>query len=73
MVEAGESIDPREVFETDGWICGVCREPVDPALEWPDPRSASVDHIRPIARGGAHVRANVQCTHLACNILKSAS
>jgi len=32
--------------------------------------SASLDHILPFAAGGAHLKANVQCSHLRCNIRK---
>lgn len=64
-------LDRLEVFASCGWVCSLCSEHVDPALEWPDLRSASIDHIIPIAAGGLHVRENVQLAHLACNIAKS--
>lgn len=66
-----EEFDPREVFERDGWICGVCGDLVDPSLKYPDPRSKSLDHVVPIARGGTHSSENAQLAHLRCNILKS--
>lgn len=59
-----------EIFKRDGWRCGLCGEPVDPSLCHPDPMSASLDHVHPIAKGGGHVRANVQCAHLRCNLSK---
>lgn len=65
-----EVFDSREVFDRDGWVCGICRDPVDPVITWPDPRSASLDHILPVARGGPHTRANCQCSHLGCNARK---
>lgn len=61
-----------EIFERDGWRCRICGEGVDRALSWPDPGSASLDHIVPIAKGGQHTRANVQCAHLGCNSAKGA-
>lgn len=60
-----------EVFERDDWLCGLCGEPVDKDLAWPDPMSASLDHITPLSRGGAHTLDNVQLAHLACNIRKN--
>ena len=60
-----------EVFERDDWLCGLCGEPVDKDLAWPDPMSASLDHIIPLSRGGAHTLDNVQLAHLACNIRKN--
>jgi hypothetical protein len=70
QASAGERFAPIEVFERDGWTCGPCMRPVDPAIAWPDPMSASVDHIVPLSRGGAHALANVQCAHLGCNSSK---
>lgn len=61
-----------EVFERDGWVCGICDGPVDRELRWPDPWSPSLDHIVPMARGGQHLLENVQCAHLRCNISKGA-
>ena len=69
---AAESINHREVYERDGWMCGLCAEPVDGSLAWPDPRSASLDHVTPLSLGGAHVLANVQLAHLGCNVEKGA-
>lgn len=60
-----------EVFERDDWLCGLCGEPVDKDLAWPDPMSASLDHIIPLSRGGAHTLDNVQLAHLVCNIRKN--
>jgi 5-methylcytosine-specific restriction endonuclease McrA len=67
----GESIVPGEVFERDGWICGLCDESVDPALKYPDLMSASLDHVVPVSLHGDHSMANVQCAHLSCNLSKN--
>ena len=64
------AFNPVNIFERDGWVCGICREAVDAALEWPDPRSASLDHVVPLTKGGAHSPDNAQCAHLACNVSK---
>jgi 5-methylcytosine-specific restriction endonuclease McrA len=68
-----EVFDRREVFERDGWRCGLCGEPIDKGIAWPDPMSASLDHVVPISRGGKHSRANAQAAHLTCNVHKGAS
>lgn len=52
--------------------CGLCRQPVDPDLQYPEPMSKSIDHIVPLARGGTHEQANVQLAHLVCNNRKGA-
>lgn len=67
-----ESFARTDIFERDGWICGLCNEEIDQWLGWPDPMSASLDHIVPLSQGGAHSRANTQATHLRCNIAKGA-
>lgn len=68
-----ERFDAHEIYERDAWMCGLCQQPVDPAVLFPDHMSASLDHIVPIARGGSHTRANVQCAHWICNSHKSDS
>ena len=67
---AGERIVSRQVFERDGWRCGCCGKRVNPNLAWPHPKSASLDHIVPLSKGGTHTLANVQCAHLDCNTKK---
>lgn len=65
-----ESIDRDEIGGRDGWRCGLCGKRVDRRLTWPNPRSASLDHIVPLSRGGKHDRQNVQISHLSCNVAK---
>lgn len=62
-----ERVEPCEVFEADGWVCGICQEPVDRNLPWPDPLSPSLDHVVPLSRGGRHAKDNVRLAHLICN------
>ena len=61
-----------EIFERDGWMCGLCQESIDSEIRWPDPLSVSLDHVIPVSKGGAHTRQNVQAAHLKCNLEKSA-
>lgn len=63
-----ERFDPQEIYERDGWICGICDGPVDRSARHPDPRSVSLDHIVPVSLYGHHVRENVRCAHLGCNV-----
>lgn len=67
-----EPIVNAEIFERDGWVCQLCDAPVDRLLNYPDPGSASLDHILPLSRGGHHIRSNVQLAHLFCNLSKGA-
>lgn len=61
-----------EIASRDGWRCGLCNDPVDRALRYPDPKSPSLDHVIPLAKGGGHTRGNAQLAHLRCNIAKGA-
>lgn len=67
---AVESFMREEIYERDGWYCGLCRLKVHKSRRWPDPRSASLDHIIPLSLGGNHTRTNVQLAHLGCNTAK---
>lgn len=49
----------------DSWRCGICRERIT------DRTQASIDHIVPLSRGGAHELANVHIAHKHCNYAKN--
>lgn len=59
-----------EVFERDKWVCRICEEEIDQKLKYPNPLSASLDHIVPLSKDGLHVLENVQAAHLVCNVRK---
>jgi 5-methylcytosine-specific restriction endonuclease McrA len=65
-----ESIDRDAIGDRDLWVCGLCVKPVDNSLSYPDPWSASLDHVEPLSLGGRHVPSNVQIAHLTCNVTK---
>lgn len=64
----GEPMSIREVAERNGWRCHLCRRKVSAALQWPHPRSASRDHLIPVADGGTNDPANLALAHLSCNV-----
>lgn len=66
-----QSVSPAKVYERDGWVCGICLDPVDKDLKYPDPKSASLDHIFPLSKGGHHTYENTQLGHLDCNVRKN--
>lgn len=64
-----ERYEDRAIFDRDGWRCQLCGgrlggQPV------PHPKAPTIDHIVPIARGGADTPANVQAAHFLCNSRK---
>ncbi|WP_371874733.1 HNH endonuclease [Streptomyces fulvorobeus] len=58
------------MFIRDAWTCSLCKGPVDASAAWPAPESASVDHVKPLSKGGSHTMANVMTAHLRCNLSK---
>lgn len=66
-----ERFSPNEIYERDGWRCGVCRKAISKKLLHPDPMSVSLDHKISLSRGGPHSRRNAQPAHLRCNIRKN--
>lgn len=66
-----EDVDRSAVLERDGWRCGICGERIPKRAKYPDPQSASIDHVVPLSKGGKHEMRNVQAAHLICNALKS--
>lgn len=67
-----ESVSPEIVFDRDDWICQICHSDIPRDAAWPDPMSASMDHIKPLSKGGDHSYANCQASHFACNTRKGA-
>lgn len=65
-----EMFTRKEIFDRDGWQCHICRTEIDPEVAYPHPLSASLDHVVPLIRGGAHSRANVAAAHFTCNSSK---
>jgi hypothetical protein len=55
----------RRVLERDGWVCGICIQPIADG-------DLHIDHIVPLVAGGAHAVENMQPAHAACNIRKGA-
>lgn len=70
LTTAVEELNPMDIYQRDIWLCGLCSTPVDPDVAWPDPMSASLDHILPLSKGGSHTYENVQLAHLTCNVSK---
>lgn len=58
--------------KSNGAVCAICNQPIDMELKYPNPYSATVDHIIPLAKGGHPSDAdNLQIAHMRCNRLKS--
>lgn len=61
----------KKIYATQT-VCGICGNPVDFSIRWPDPLSPCIDHIIPIAKGGhPSDLSNLQLAHWWCNRQKS--
>jgi len=71
------SITLPKVAERDGWMCMLCRNPVDRSLNHSHRMAASVDHVVPLNLPAntthGHVWNNVQLAHRKCNEAKGCS
>lgn len=66
-----EDVSRQKIFERDRWRCRLCNQKVAADQVAPHPLAPVLDHIIPLARGGTHEAANVQCAHFLCNSVKS--
>lgn len=65
---AYEPVNPGKVFARDGWTCQVCGKRTPEVNRGTCYSNApELDHRVPLALGGPHTYANVQCTCRACN------
>lgn len=64
--------DPADIFARDRWVCQICHRKVDRRLVVPHRMAPTIDHIVPLALGGADAPWNVQLAHLSCNSSKRA-
>lgn len=69
-----ENVDPFKVFTRDHWRCRRCGVETPRSLRGTyDDDAPELDHIVPLAHGGAHTYLNTQCLCRRCNRVKGAS
>lgn len=67
-----EAIDPIAIFESEGWRCWLCGvKTLKSKRGTTHPLAPELDHMIPLAKGGAHSFANVACACRACNAKKA--
>ena len=67
------AVKPHLVIQRDKGVCQICGKKCDETdRRWGSfgPDSPTVDHIVPLAQGGAHTWDNVQCACALCNSYK---
>lgn len=65
-----DGVDPREIFERDGWRCHLCGKLTDQTKIHPHPRAPTIDHLVPQSVGGGHDPANLATAHSLCNSIR---
>lgn len=74
--EYEKGVTLKKVIARDNGICRICGKPVD-VLDRTGNRIGNnyptIDHIKPISKGGAHTWQNVQLAHMICNSYKNAA
>jgi 5-methylcytosine-specific restriction endonuclease McrA len=67
-----EPVNPRTVFERDGYRCQLCGYKTLKSKRGSyHPKAPELDHIVPLGQGGEHSYRNTQCACRACNMAKS--
>lgn len=69
-LRAQPAISLSKIYRRDKGRCYLCRQHVSQRFVPPDKRSATLDHVIPLARGGEHSEANVRLAHYGCNSSK---
>lgn len=70
---ACEDVNPYAVFDRDGWRCMMCGKATPKERRGTNYANApELDHVVPLALGGSHTYANVQCACRSCNGRKGA-
>jgi 5-methylcytosine-specific restriction endonuclease McrA len=65
-----ETVRRAEIFARDEYRCLLCGGALAMAECVPHPLAPTIDHVLPLARGGAHAPWNVQAAHFLCNSRK---
>ncbi len=55
------------LFKRDGLDCWLCRREINPALQYPDKLSMTIDHVIEQRNGGADDLENLRLAHNICN------
>lgn len=62
----------KKILYASQSICAICGRAVDFDRKFPDPWSATADHIIPVSKGGDPASLeNLQLAHLQCNRIKA--
>lgn len=66
----GDDIIALVLFEMHAWTCCICQQPINKHFRKPNLMAATIEHIRPLSKGGTHTWDNVKPAHASCNFRK---
>lgn len=66
-----EPIYRHKVYAADDHKCYLCGGPLIMSEAVPHPHAPTIDHVKPLAHGGAHTYDNIRAAHFICNSRKS--
>lgn len=67
-----EHVDRDAVMARDKWVCHLCGDKIPKTAKWPSGLFGTLEHVQPLADGGAHSYNNIKAAHLSCNCKKGA-
>ena len=73
LAAAGSMPERWPLFERDGWTCYLCGRLTLPDAPLRHPRCPTLDHVKPLSRGGTNDASNLRCACLECNARKHAA
>ncbi|GAB3763515.1 hypothetical protein GCM10028796_17140 [Ramlibacter monticola] len=66
-----QPVSKWRVFDRDGWSCYLCGRDTPKELSGTtEPNAPELEHVVPLAKGGAHSYENVRCACRRCNRAK---
>lgn len=66
-----ETVTLDSIYAEANGVCGICGLPVPNTTEPDNPWGVTLDHIKPLSKGGLHIKSNCQLAHRMCNSLKN--
>lgn len=53
-------------LKRQGGDCWICKQPIDPTLDWRHPMAFTADHVQPLSQGG-DLYGETRPAHRSCN------
>lgn len=71
QVVIDKDITLEGLYQRENGLCWICGQPCDYSAEINANNYPSIDHVKPLAKGGKHSWDNVRLAHRICNSIKS--